>query len=129
MFNDGMACAVMIIARAIMTGYKDGFGCIGPLIDLGGGTGTMVAEIVKSHPIRTSKQPILICHIAISSRCTNGYTMTVEEWLGVAAEADYVSCAAVNGVKGTWSTSACGDVEESMDGGKSGGSTTEKGVN
>ncbi|TXG55202.1 hypothetical protein EZV62_020458 [Acer yangbiense] len=50
MFNDGMACAARIIARAIMTGYKDGFGCIGSLVDVGGGTGTMVAEIVKSHP-------------------------------------------------------------------------------
>ncbi|KAK4845694.1 hypothetical protein QYF36_007985 [Acer negundo] len=50
MLNDGMACTARIITRAILTGYKDGFGCIGSLVDLGGGTGTMVAEIVKSHP-------------------------------------------------------------------------------
>ncbi|KAK0589810.1 hypothetical protein LWI29_018799 [Acer saccharum] len=50
MLNDGMACTSRIITRAILTGYKDGFGCIGSLVDVGGGTGTMVAEIVKSHP-------------------------------------------------------------------------------
>ncbi|KAK3184193.1 hypothetical protein Dsin_031479 [Dipteronia sinensis] len=50
MFNDGMACTARIITRAIMTGYKGGFGCIESLVDVGGGTGTVVAEIVKSHP-------------------------------------------------------------------------------
>ncbi|KAK2651054.1 hypothetical protein Ddye_018543 [Dipteronia dyeriana] len=50
MFNNGMACTARIITRAILTGYKDGFGCIGSLVDVGGGTGTVAAEIVKSYP-------------------------------------------------------------------------------
>ncbi|KAB1206013.1 (R,S)-reticuline 7-O-methyltransferase [Morella rubra] len=34
----------------VMAKYKDGFDGVGSLVDVGGGTGGMIAEIVKSHP-------------------------------------------------------------------------------
>ncbi|XP_059660964.1 (R,S)-reticuline 7-O-methyltransferase-like [Cornus florida] len=50
MFNDGMQCTAKILLRAIISGYKDGFGCLGSLVDVGGGTGAAMAEIVRAHP-------------------------------------------------------------------------------
>uniref|UniRef100_A0A2N9EWF4 O-methyltransferase C-terminal domain-containing protein n=1 Tax=Fagus sylvatica TaxID=28930 RepID=A0A2N9EWF4_FAGSY len=50
LFNDGMACTARIVMSAIVSVYKDGFGCVGSLVDVGGGTGSAVAEIVKSFP-------------------------------------------------------------------------------
>ncbi|KAF2283207.1 hypothetical protein GH714_043539 [Hevea brasiliensis] len=50
MFNSGMACTARVVIRAILVGYKNGFGCVGSLVDVGGGTGDLVSEIVKSHP-------------------------------------------------------------------------------
>ncbi|XP_031261165.1 (R,S)-reticuline 7-O-methyltransferase-like [Pistacia vera] len=51
LFNDGLACTSKIIARAIISGYKDGFSSInGSLVDVGGGTGELINEIVKSYP-------------------------------------------------------------------------------
>ncbi|KAJ4729848.1 O-methyltransferase [Melia azedarach] len=49
-FNDGLACTSKIISGAIISGYKDGFGSIGSLVDVGGGIGEMMSEIVKSYP-------------------------------------------------------------------------------
>jgi hypothetical protein len=49
-FNNGMACTAKIVTRGILAEYKDGFGCLGSLVDVGGGTGGMIAEIVKAHP-------------------------------------------------------------------------------
>ncbi|KAJ0111294.1 hypothetical protein Patl1_02209 [Pistacia atlantica] len=49
-FDDAMACTTKIISRAIISGYKDGFSSIGSLVDVGGGTGEMLFEIVKSYP-------------------------------------------------------------------------------
>jgi precorrin-6B methylase 2 len=34
----------------VLAEYKDGFSCVGSLVDVGGGTGGMIAEIVKAHP-------------------------------------------------------------------------------
>ncbi|XP_024019969.1 xanthohumol 4'-O-methyltransferase [Morus notabilis] len=51
MFNRGMECASRIVMRAVLSEYyKDGFGCLGSLLDVGGGTGGDVAQIVKSCP-------------------------------------------------------------------------------
>lgn len=50
MFNSGMASTSRVTIHAILEGYKDGFGCIGSVVDVGGGTGNLVSEIVKSHP-------------------------------------------------------------------------------
>jgi hypothetical protein len=50
MHNKAMACTAKIAARVILAEYKDGFGCLGSLIDVGGGTGGLIAEIVKAHP-------------------------------------------------------------------------------
>ncbi|KAK3404644.1 hypothetical protein EUGRSUZ_K00951 [Eucalyptus grandis] len=50
LFNDGMACTSKILVKAIVEGYKHGFESIGSLVDVGGGTGGAVAEIIKSYP-------------------------------------------------------------------------------
>ncbi|KAB1206012.1 (R,S)-reticuline 7-O-methyltransferase [Morella rubra] len=48
--NDSMACTTKIVMMAILAEYKAGFDCIGSLVDVGGGTGGMISEIVRSHP-------------------------------------------------------------------------------
>ncbi|WJZ99416.1 hypothetical protein VitviT2T_017864 [Vitis vinifera] len=50
LFNDGMACTAKISIKAVIAAYKDGFGSIGTLVDVGGGTGGAVAEVVKAYP-------------------------------------------------------------------------------
>ncbi|KAJ7981428.1 O-methyltransferase [Quillaja saponaria] len=50
LFNDGMTCTSKIVIRAILTEYKDEFESIGSLVDVGGGIGWNMAEIVKSYP-------------------------------------------------------------------------------
>ncbi|EEF44475.1 xanthohumol 4-O-methyltransferase [Ricinus communis] len=50
MFNGGMSCTARLTIRAILEGYKDGFCSMKSLVDVGGGTGDLVTEIVKSHP-------------------------------------------------------------------------------
>lgn len=50
LFNDGMGCMVKIFMGAVLPAYKDGFGSIGSLVDVGGGTGGDMYEIVKSYP-------------------------------------------------------------------------------
>ncbi|KAF3443881.1 hypothetical protein FNV43_RR13571 [Rhamnella rubrinervis] len=50
MFNDGMGCMVDIFTEEVLAGYKDGFGCIGSLVNVGGGIGGDMYKIVKSHP-------------------------------------------------------------------------------
>jgi hypothetical protein len=54
-FNNGMVCTAKIVTRGILEEYKDGFGCLGSLANVGGGTGELIveivkAEIVKAHP-------------------------------------------------------------------------------
>ncbi|KAL7170582.1 hypothetical protein ACSBR2_035455 [Camellia fascicularis] len=49
-FNDAMGCTARITMKAIMTGYKDGFCGVGSMVDVGGGTGATMSEIVKVHP-------------------------------------------------------------------------------
>ncbi|KAM1599608.1 hypothetical protein ACFXTN_022170 [Malus domestica] len=50
LFNDGMACTARVVMKAILTGYEHGFDSIGSLVEVGGGTGGAVAEIVKAYP-------------------------------------------------------------------------------
>lgn len=50
LFNDGMECTSRVLMRAIVSKYKDGFESIGSLVDLGGGIGGSISEIVKSYP-------------------------------------------------------------------------------
>ncbi|KAI8018644.1 Xanthohumol 4-O-methyltransferase [Camellia lanceoleosa] len=49
-FNDAMGCTARITMKAIMTAYKDGFCGVGSMVDVGGGTGAAMGEIVKVHP-------------------------------------------------------------------------------
>jgi hypothetical protein len=49
-FNDAMACTAKIVMGVVLAEYKDGFGSVGSLVDVGGGTGGMIGEIVKAHP-------------------------------------------------------------------------------
>lgn len=49
-FCDGMACMGKILISEILRGYKDGFEGLGSLVDVGGGIGGMISEIVKFYP-------------------------------------------------------------------------------
>lgn len=50
LFNDGMACTARIVMKAILTEYGRGFDGVGSLVDVGGGTGSAVADIVQAYP-------------------------------------------------------------------------------
>ncbi|XP_030546243.1 (R,S)-reticuline 7-O-methyltransferase-like [Rhodamnia argentea] len=50
MFNDAMACTAKIITKAVLEAYGDGFGLVGSVVDVGGGTGGVIAEIVRAYP-------------------------------------------------------------------------------
>ena len=46
-----MECTARITIRAVISEYKQGLECInGSLVDIGGGTGAALAEIVKAYP-------------------------------------------------------------------------------
>ncbi|KAH8490448.1 hypothetical protein H0E87_022837 [Populus deltoides] len=49
-FNEAMACTSKIMMRAILSHYKDGFNNIRSLVDVAGGIGGHVAEIVRAYP-------------------------------------------------------------------------------
>lgn len=50
-FNEGMACSAKITINAIMGSYKNGFlGLKGSVVDVGGGIGVAISEIVKAYP-------------------------------------------------------------------------------
>ncbi|XP_031500345.1 desmethylxanthohumol 6'-O-methyltransferase-like [Nymphaea colorata] len=50
LFNSAMVCTCKIIMKAVMAEYDHGFSRFGSLVDVGGGTGKAIAEIVKSYP-------------------------------------------------------------------------------
>ncbi|KAE8672924.1 O-methyltransferase [Hibiscus syriacus] len=50
LFNDAMSCSSKVITRAILSGYKERLSSIGSLVDVGGGTGSLISEIVKAYP-------------------------------------------------------------------------------
>ncbi|KAF3444151.1 hypothetical protein FNV43_RR13841 [Rhamnella rubrinervis] len=50
LFNDGMECSAKIVLKTIISEYKSVFDNITSLVDVGGGTGVAIAEIVKSCP-------------------------------------------------------------------------------
>ncbi|XVE78675.1 hypothetical protein DITRI_Ditri13aG0165900 [Diplodiscus trichospermus] len=49
-FSEAMACNSRVVVNAILKYYKDGFKNVGSIVDVGGGSGAAVAEIVKAHP-------------------------------------------------------------------------------
>ncbi|KAI3938964.1 hypothetical protein MKW92_050628 [Papaver armeniacum] len=49
-FNGAMQCMTMMMINEMLIEHKDRFDGIGLLVDVGGGTGTMIAEIVKANP-------------------------------------------------------------------------------
>ncbi|KAM0000907.1 putative (R,S)-reticuline 7-O-methyltransferase [Helianthus debilis subsp. tardiflorus] len=50
-FNEAMACTATITTNAVISHYKDGFlGSKGSVVDVGGGTGIAISEIVKAYP-------------------------------------------------------------------------------
>ncbi|KDP40527.1 hypothetical protein JCGZ_24526 [Jatropha curcas] len=49
-FNQAMAVTSKLVVKAFMKTYKDELNGIGSLVDVAGGTGTLVSEIVKAHP-------------------------------------------------------------------------------
>lgn len=50
LFNDAMACTSKVVTRAVLSGNEEVFGSIGTLVDVGGGTGYLLSEIVKAYP-------------------------------------------------------------------------------
>ncbi|AES87941.1 putative O-methyltransferase COMT-type, S-adenosyl-L-methionine-dependent methyltransferase [Medicago truncatula] len=50
LFNQGMVCTARIVSRAVIAGYKDGFNQIKSLVDVGGGIGGSLSEIVRAYP-------------------------------------------------------------------------------
>ncbi|XP_031501213.1 (R,S)-reticuline 7-O-methyltransferase-like [Nymphaea colorata] len=48
--NSAMACTSKIIVKVVMAKYEHGFSRLGSLVDVGGGTGAAIAEIVKACP-------------------------------------------------------------------------------
>lgn len=49
-FCYSMEVTSRISMKAMLTEYKDGFDSIGSLVDVGGGSGFAMAEVVKAHP-------------------------------------------------------------------------------
>ncbi|MBA0613902.1 hypothetical protein Godav_014259 [Gossypium davidsonii] len=47
LFNDSMACTSKFVTSAILSGYRQGFNSIGSFVDVGGGIGCFISEIVK----------------------------------------------------------------------------------
>lgn len=50
LFNEGMVCTARIVSKAVISGYKDGFNQIESLVDVGGGIGGSLSEIVRAYP-------------------------------------------------------------------------------
>lgn len=51
LFNDAMTCSAKGFARSLVVGYKDGLDSInGSLMDVGGGSGELIANIIKEYP-------------------------------------------------------------------------------
>ncbi|KAK9150023.1 hypothetical protein Syun_008332 [Stephania yunnanensis] len=50
MFNSGMECASKVLVRTLLEGYGEGFDRVGTVVDVGGGTGILIGEIVTAHP-------------------------------------------------------------------------------
>lgn len=50
LFNEGMVCTARIVSKAVVAGYKDGFNKIQSLVDVGGGLGGSLSEIVRAYP-------------------------------------------------------------------------------
>lgn len=49
LFNNAMACNARIVMKAILSKYQ-GFHSLNSMVDVGGGTGTVLAEIVRAYP-------------------------------------------------------------------------------
>ncbi|KAK6919017.1 O-methyltransferase domain [Dillenia turbinata] len=49
-FNDAMTGYTNTVIEAVTGGYKDGFGRIGSMVDVGGGTGWAMARVAKNFP-------------------------------------------------------------------------------
>ncbi|XP_043689536.1 (R,S)-reticuline 7-O-methyltransferase-like [Telopea speciosissima] len=53
LFNEGLACTSMVVVKAMLSAYREGFAVMESgtvVVDVGGGIGMAVAEIVKTHP-------------------------------------------------------------------------------
>ncbi|KAL4293012.1 (R,S)-reticuline 7-O-methyltransferase isoform X1 [Arachis ipaensis] len=50
LFNEGMVCTARMVIKAVIEGYKEGFNKIESLVDVGGGLGGSLSEIVRAYP-------------------------------------------------------------------------------
>lgn len=74
-FNEGMACTAKITINAILASYKTGFlGTKGSVVDVGGGTGVAISEIVKAYPHLNGINFDLPHVISMAPRYDNGVT-------------------------------------------------------
>ncbi|KAJ4966101.1 hypothetical protein NE237_017950 [Protea cynaroides] len=78
LFNDGLACTSKGVLKAVLSTHREGFTAMGSesvVVDVGGGTGMAVAEIVKihlhtqginfdmSHVVDTASQYLGVSHV------------------------------------------------------------------
>nr|WMY23398.1 COMT protein [Stephania japonica] len=49
-FNAGMECTAKIVMKMVLNGYKSGFDGLGTVVEVGGGTGMFIREIVMANP-------------------------------------------------------------------------------
>ncbi|KAE8660744.1 hypothetical protein F3Y22_tig00116951pilonHSYRG00756 [Hibiscus syriacus] len=49
-FDEAMVCNTRVVMKSVLKCYKDGFNNVGTIVDVGGGSGAAVVEIVEAHP-------------------------------------------------------------------------------
>nr|BAE79723.1 reticuline-7-O-methyltransferase [Eschscholzia californica] len=50
LFYDGMECSTKVLVQVVLDKYQQVFKDVKSIVDVGGGTGMMISEIVKNHP-------------------------------------------------------------------------------
>ncbi|XP_030459439.1 xanthohumol 4-O-methyltransferase-like [Syzygium oleosum] len=103
LFNDGMACVSKILIKAIMEGYKDGFESIGSLVDVGGGIGRTLAEIIKSYP-HIQGINFDLPHVIATAPAHNGVTYVGGDMFKTIPHADTVF---MKGIMHDWGDEDC----------------------
>nr|WDA42945.1 4-O-methyltransferase [Fagopyrum tataricum] len=74
MLNSGLECVTKFVAEDILKVYKDGFQGIETLVDVGGGKGCLVSEIVKAYSPRIKGINFDLKHVVETAPEYNGVT-------------------------------------------------------
>ncbi|KAJ4729850.1 putative O-methyltransferase [Melia azedarach] len=102
-FNDGMACNSKILTKEIVTGYKDGYDSLKSLIDVAGGIGGLISEIVKTYP-HIKGINFDLPHVINTAPAYRGVTHISGDMFDVIPNADAVL---LKWVLHNWSDEAC----------------------